>query len=206
MRYQGGNRRDYLKDLASHVFSLLTFSNECHDPHSGKFCQVHSTVHPDVLAASSGGYGIDRWAKEQEMAKTGATYKPYGKNKPLTVTGHLSDRLKDIGLNVSPKQIETLIREQTPIYIQHEHSTRAGQNPVYHYDLPALGFEIGFGVAPDGKITTVIPTGYKLEAHGMQTWKKLGKPPITKHNNARGDAKRAEAKRIVDEKMKNRSA
>lgn len=204
MRYQGGNRKNFVKDLASHVFGLLTFANECHDPHSGKFCALHNTTHPDELAAASGGYGTDRWDKEQAMKKSGATYKPYGKG-PLRLTHHLSDRLKDIGLSVTPPQIEKLIRETPPVYIQHEGSTKQGQNPVYHYNLPKIGIEIGFSIAKDGAVTTVIPTGYKLEAEGMKAYKAAGKPrPMPGKPNVRADAKRVEAKRLVQEAMRSK--
>lgn len=205
MKYQGGNKNAYLKDLASHVFGLLQFTNECHDPHSGEFCEKHGVVHPNALAAASGGYGTSRWAKEQEMKKSGETYKPYGKTKPLRATQHLSDRLKDIGLNVPPDQIEKLIREKTPVYIEHEHSTKPGQNPVYHFDLPKLGFEIGFGVAPDGGITTVYPTGYKIEAEAFKAYKAAGSPRTVRGGpNVRADAKRATAKKIVQEAMRSK--
>jgi hypothetical protein len=199
MKYQGGNRKEFVKDLAHRVFSLLEFSNDCHDPHSGEFCSVHNTIHPSAEAAASGGYGVDRFNREQEMKANGESYKPYGKSKPLRLTHHLSSRLKEIGLNVSNEQIEKLIREKTPVYIQHENSTKEGQNPVYHYDLPNLGFEIGFGIAKDGSVTTVIPTGYKLEAHGMEAYKAAGKPrPRPGTPNIRAEAKREEAKRLTD--------
>lgn len=203
MKYQGGNKKAFVRDLAAHVFGLLNFSNDCHDPHSGKFCETHGVHHPDGLAAASGGYGTDRWAKERQMEKEGKTYKPFGDGK-LRLTSHLSARLKDIGLNVSPEQIEKLIRNTTPVYIQHEGSTKQGQNPVWHYSLPKLGIEIGFGIAHDGAVTTVIPTGYKLEAHGMSAFKAAGKPRPTPGNNVRADAKRAEARRLVKAAMESK--
>lgn len=197
MKYQGGNKRQYITDLANHVFSLLDFSNECHDPHSGEFCKTHNAVHPSALAAASSGYGIERWQREQKMKKDGLTNKPYGRN-PERLSVHLSDRLKDIGITMNPDEINNLIKNETPVYIQHENSKDPNQNPVYHYNTK-YGFELGFAISKkDGAVTTVYPTGYEIEAAGYKAHVDAGSPRAVRGGpNPRADAKRALAKKMV---------
>lgn len=188
------NFLDYLRK------NVASFGNTCHDPHSGQFCELHNVVHPDAQAAASRGYGIERWQREQKMKKTGLSYSPYGKDKPLdTNTKHLSDQLKRIGVTLSGNQIVDLIQNTTPTYIQHEATSNQKQSPVYHYDT-GLGFELGFAIDHQGVIRTVIPTGYAIEAEALKKYEEAGSPPITRGNNLRADIKRDLAKNLVKTK------
>lgn len=226
MRYQGGNRKDFLRDLASKVNNLLQFSNECHDSSTGKFCShggSHSIHGPRGSLSEDqrkfpGNANIP--SKAAWVGSLTAAQKTVLRNKKLPIikvgdkflapppdSDYAVYRASQIGVGEMLQKdiLKKVVETKTGDY--HENPPRPDgslRDPRYDYTLADLPIKVGVVIGKNGHVDTIIATHEGLDREAKQKInslrkKRLSRAEFEKQSKTIATEKRTKALQLMNE-------
>lgn len=179
MKYS--NPTQYVSDLVSRVSNVLKFSNPCHDPNSGEFCELgHSkygdrgkptedqrkfngTVHIPSKAAWLTDISKISTPTRERLKKAGDFIVKVG-DRILDPSGtdHAVYRATQLGIGEMLQKdiLKKIVETKTGDY--HE-DKRPGKDPRYDYTLGDLPIKVGLTIGSDGHVATIIATHEALD-------------------------------------------
>lgn len=211
-------------ELVARVNRTLQFSNTCHDPDSGEFCELGHSKHGD-----RGGPGENQKkyegsvtipSKSSWVGSLTDKQKTALKNDKLPIvkmgdkflapppaTDHAAYRAAQLGIGEmlqkkagSDKSIlETIVETKTGDY--HE-DPRPGKDPRYDYTLGDLPIKVGVVIDRNGHVPTIIATHQALDREARRKVNasrgRGGKPDPQVSKDAAND-KRAKSLELVND-------
>lgn len=226
MRYQGGNRKDFIRDLANRVSDLLTFSNDCHDPSDGRFCShggTQSTYGPrgapsDIQRKFNGKANIP--SRSTFVPSLNSQQKKFLRDKGLPMikvgdqflapppdSDYAAYRAAQIGIGEMVKNdiLKKVIETKEGDF--HEGTPRpdgSPRNPRYDYTLSDLPIKIGVTISKQGRVDTIIATHEGLDKEAKKSINALRKQRLPrtefeKKSKAIATDKRSKALQLMNE-------